>query len=123
MYAVDHFHFKGHTDKWCRENCDPYNNPALPEGINGSASEQRFSQLSKYAHILRYTGKDTHNFILLLLTDHRQKQLESAKPKKRKLVKRKTGVMATEDPEIPIANTDGTAEPSEDEVDGSDSAE
>ena len=22
--VVDKFHFKGHTDKWCLENCNPY---------------------------------------------------------------------------------------------------
>uniref|UniRef100_A0A1X7UCQ9 Uncharacterized protein n=1 Tax=Amphimedon queenslandica TaxID=400682 RepID=A0A1X7UCQ9_AMPQE len=21
--VVDKFHMKGHTDKWCKENCDP----------------------------------------------------------------------------------------------------
>lgn len=75
VHAVDAFHFQGHTEKWCRENCNPKENPPLPAGINGSASEQRFSQLSKFAHILRYTGKDTHKFLLLFFTDMLQKQL------------------------------------------------
>lgn len=101
--AVDHFHFKGHTDPWCHENCNPRENPPLPEGINGSASEQRFAQLSKYAHILRYTGKDTHNFLLLFLTDQRQKQLLVAKPKKAKAAKPPRG---DEDAEIPAEAPD-----------------
>ena len=27
--AVDKMHMKGHTDKWCKENCDPKKFPIL----------------------------------------------------------------------------------------------
>ena len=29
--AVDKFHFSGHTDTWCRQNCNPYSFKELNE--------------------------------------------------------------------------------------------
>jgi hypothetical protein len=27
--VIDKMHMKGHTDKWCKENCDPKSRPEL----------------------------------------------------------------------------------------------
>ena len=32
-YVVDKFHFKNYTDKWCKSNCNPYDNQFIPKVI------------------------------------------------------------------------------------------
>ena len=83
--AVDKMHIRGHTDPWCRANCDPSNFPALMKvvsyildaayiymyilpvflnyvQVDTEVCEQVFSWLSKYSYITRKMSQHTFVF-------------------------------------------------------------
>lgn len=54
-YVVDHMHFKGHVDPWCRQQCDPKSaaNAPLMEHVNSAACEQLFARLGRHKFSVR----------------------------------------------------------------------
>ena len=64
--VVDKMHFRGHVDKWCQENCNPYKLHALDnvsmhvgKSFTHYLSEPRHVILISYIHaILPYLAKE-----------------------------------------------------------------
>ena len=91
--VVDKMHFKGHTDDWCKANCNPYNLEHLNTvrdlrtfkahfilssaffQIDTEVCEQTFSWLSRCACITRHMNKAHFLFYILYLCDlHNRKK-------------------------------------------------
>ena len=48
---VDKFHFRNHVDKWCQDNCNPDDCPAL-KGVNSQVCEQLFKKINSHKNCL-----------------------------------------------------------------------
>lgn len=87
--VIDKMHMVGHTDKWCKENCDPNDFRALDKvcvciyrlakcvhygylcilQVDTEACEQCFSWLSCYAKMTRRMQRPTFLFFILYMCD------------------------------------------------------
>lgn len=93
--AVDKMHFKGHVDKWCQENCNPYNMKELENvsffiilqsqstlvitlqrhiiyihlQVDTEVCEQVFSWLSRYSRITHHMNRHHFMFYILYICD------------------------------------------------------
>ena len=48
--VVDKFHFRNHVDKWCHENCNPYQIREL-DGVNTESCEQTFHWVNQFTAV------------------------------------------------------------------------
>ena len=94
---VDKLHMRGHTDPWCKANCDASAFPELDKvrtmnnisaiyvhliltQVDTEICEQCFSWLSKYAHITRRMKQSTFLFFLLYLCIlHNEREIKKLK--------------------------------------------
>lgn len=78
--VVDKLHFRNHVDKWCKENCNPYDRIDL-EGVDTEICEQTFAWFSKYGKITRHMNQHRFLFYILNLCDLKNKRTEKRKQK------------------------------------------
>lgn len=97
--VIDSMHMKGHTDHWCKQNCDPKWFPQLNNvsnkpltclhsylcictyiQVNTEVCEQTFSWLSRYRHIARHMNRTNFMFFVLYICDlHNLREIEKLK--------------------------------------------
>ena len=65
-YVVDRLHIKGHTEKWCLENCHPKLFPKLI-GINTEACEQTKYFVAGFKYVTKYQNALRFNFNLYII--------------------------------------------------------
>ena len=65
-FAVDKMHIKGHTEKWCHDNCHPKLFPQLKDA-NTMVCEQVNAWLKNYKFIVKYMNAERFNFYLYSL--------------------------------------------------------
>lgn len=66
--VCDKFHFRNHTDRWCKTNCNPFTSTDL-ENVNTEVCEQLFSWLSRFAHITKHMNRWRFLFLMLYILD------------------------------------------------------
>jgi hypothetical protein len=87
-YAVDRFHFKGHVEKFCKDNCDPDKFKILKDE-NTSVSEQYNSWYSGHKNLFKYSSYERFHFYnFVLMTEYNNER--SKNRKKDDLIKRNT---------------------------------
>ena len=66
-YVRGKFHMAGHTDKWCKQTCDPElpANAARLKGVRTSICEFTFTWLNKYKHQTKHMNENGFQFFLL----------------------------------------------------------
>lgn len=73
--VCDKFHFKNHTDSWCKRNCNPYDSSIL-QNVNTEVCEQLFSWLSKFAPITKHMNRWRFMFLMYYLVDSHNEDIE-----------------------------------------------
>ena len=95
--VVDKMHFKGHTDSWCHDHCNPYNLRELDKvsstllvlvvqhtmscliiiyiQVDTQICEQTFSWMSRYSRITRHMNREHFLFYLLYISDLHNRKL------------------------------------------------
>lgn len=73
--VVDKLHFRNHVDKWCKENCNPYDRKDL-EGVDTEICEQTFAWLTKYGRITRHMNQNRFLFYILNLCHLKNRKTE-----------------------------------------------
>ena len=64
--VVDKMHFKGHTDDWCKANCNPYNLEHLNTVRDLHSFKAHFNLSSAFFRlILKYVNKPFHGFLAM----------------------------------------------------------
>lgn len=66
--VCDKFHFKNHTDTWCKKNCNPMKSPNL-QNVNTEVCEQLFSWLSRFSRITKHMNRWRFLFLMLYILD------------------------------------------------------
>ena len=74
---IDRFHFKNHTDVWCKENMDPMKSIFLKH-VNTEVMEQIFSWVKGFVTSLRYMSGINFKFFLLDMLDRHNDEIMSA---------------------------------------------
>ncbi|CAE7225029.1 hypothetical protein AK812_SmicGene46748 [Symbiodinium microadriaticum] len=82
-FIVDRFHYEGHTDKWCRDNCSPTLPPheETLENVSTSSCEILFQWFSQYKHAFRHMSRLVGHFFVTELVDmHNSAQAARKRP-------------------------------------------
>ena len=71
-FVVDKLHIKGHTEKWCHENCSPYLFLELLD-VKTVICEQINSWIGKYRYSMKHMNSHRFNFFLYILLNEYNK--------------------------------------------------
>jgi len=65
-HFLDKLHFSNHIDKWCLENCNPYNERALDK-VNTVVCEQFNFWLGGFKYMVKHMNYHRFHFFLFIM--------------------------------------------------------